>query len=480
MAATLDSLPMGTNARGSEHRAPTRVLIVGGGCVGVYAALALRRSVRRGRATVTLVNPESFMVYQSFLPEAAAGSIEPRHVVVPLRPVLRHARLLTGWVVGLDHGARVARIQPTEGDAFDVAYDVVVIGVGSISRTLPIPGLAERGVGFKTLGEAIYLRNQLLARMDAAESTSVEAVRRRALTFVFVGGGYAGVEAMAELEDFARDAARYYQTVQRRDMRWLLVDAAPRILPELGGGLADYALERLRRRDIEVHLSTRLESAEGGVVRLSDGTTVEADTLVWTAGVRAHPLAMRLGFPVDDRGRIEVDEFLRVRGVEGAWAAGDCAAVPDLITGGTAPPTAQHALREARRLGRNLADSLVARPPRAFRYRSLGGLATLGLYQGVARIPGVRLRGFPAWFLHRTYHVLRVPTLNRKVRIVMDWTVALFFRRDVAQLGSLQHPRTPFQEATDPPRGPFEIAGPGSVVAGAAEVEPRDPDGGHP
>jgi NADH:quinone reductase (non-electrogenic) len=428
--------------------AKPRVLIVGGGYVGLYTALGLRRRLRADEADLTLVTPESFMTYQPFLPEAASGNIEPRHVVVPLRTVLRRrVRLINGVVTAIDHPHRVATIRPMGGGPEVLPYDVVVIGLGSVSRVLPVPGLAELAVGFKTVAEAIYLRNQVLSRMDFAESTTDAAARARALTFLFVGGGYAGVEALAELEDLARDACRYYGTVRREDMRWVMVEAAGGILPEIGGGLGDYATARLRRRGIEVHLETRLESALGGHMELSSGESFDADTLVWTTGVRAHPLLSRLGFPVDERGRLIADEFLRVKGVEGAWTAGDGAAIPDLTTGGVAPPTAQHALREARRLAKNLATALGGGQPTPFRYRNMGQLVSLGRYKGVARVLGLRLRGFPAWFLHRTYHVSRIPTFNRKVRVILDWTVALFFRRDVVQLGSLQHPREPFEEA---------------------------------
>jgi NADH dehydrogenase len=424
-----------------------RILIVGGGQVGLFVALGLARLLPRHAADVVLVNPESFMVYQSFLPEAASGSIEPRHVVVPLRTVLKRTRLVIGEVTGLDHARRVATVKPSEGSPYELPYDQVVLALGSVSRVLPIPGLHDHAVGFKTVGEAIYLRNQLLSRMDAADSAEDPALRARALTFVFVGGGYAGVEAMGELEDLARFACRYYPRVRREDMRWVLVEAAARILPEIGEGLGEYALERLRRRGIEVFLSTTLQSAEGGVVELSSGDRFAADTLVWTAGVRPAPAVATMGLPVDERGRIDVDEFLRVRGTEGAWAAGDCAAVPDLVSGGLAPPTAQHGLRQAKRLARNVAATARGRPLTPYRYRSLGGLASLGLYKGVARVLGIRLRGFPAWFLHRSYHVLRVPTANRKARIIADWSVALFFRRDVVQLGSLRTPRAPIEEA---------------------------------
>jgi NADH:quinone reductase (non-electrogenic) len=433
-------------APGGDGARP-RILIVGGGYVGLYAAMGLQRRLRRGEAAITLVNPESFMTYQPFLPEAASGNIEPRHVVVPLRTVLKRVRLITGHITGLDHLHRVATVAPTEGPSYELPYDIVVIGPGSVSRVLPVPGLSERAVGFKTVEEAIYLRNHVLSRMDAAESTEDPDIRRRALTFLFVGGGYAGVEALAELEDLARDACRYYRSVRREDMRWVLVEAADGILPEIGAGLGAYALERLKHRGIEVHLETRLESAEGGRMTLSNGQGFDAETLVWTTGVRAHPAIAGMRMPVDDRGRLMADEFLRVRGVEAAWTAGDCAAVPDLTTGGICPPTAQHAIRQAKRLAANVAASVRGHDLLPFRYRQLGALVSLGRYKGVARVLGIRLRGFPAWFLHRTYHLSRVPTFNRKVRVMLDWTVALFFRRDVVQLGSLQRPHEPFSRA---------------------------------
>jgi NADH dehydrogenase len=237
-------------------------------------------------------------------------------------------------------------------------------------------------------------------------------------------------------------------------MRWVLVEASDGILPEIGSGLGEYALERLRHRGIEIHLRTRLDSAEGGLMRLSNGVSFEAETLVWTTGVRAHPLLARTDLPLDERGRLRTDEFLRVRGVEGAWTAGDCAAVPDLTTGGLSPPTAQHALRQARQLGDNLARTLTGEELVAFRYRNLGSLVSLGRYKGVARVVTVRLRGFPAWFLHRSYHLTQIPTLNRKIRVMLDWTVALFFRRDVVQLGSLGRPRALFEQAAEDPEAP--------------------------
>jgi NADH dehydrogenase len=425
--------------------------VVGGGYIGVYTALGLLKRVPPGSLDVTVVAPESFMLYQPLMPEAASGTIEPRHVVIPLRRVLRQASLVTGRLDGLDHQARTATIRPVEGRPYPLRYDHVVLGLGAVSRVLPIPGLAERGVGFTSVSEAIYLRNRVLERMDAAESTADTSLRRRALTFVFVGGGYSGVQGLAELEDLARDAADGYRSVHREDMRWILVEAADRILPEIGAPLSAYVADRLRDRGVEVLLSTRLESAEGGRIALSDGQTFEADTLVWTAGVRANPAVERLGFPLRD-GRLDVDEYLRVRGVEAAWAAGDCAAVPDRSTGGICPPTAQHALRQARRIAKNVLATMGGRKPRPFRYRQLGTLVSLGRGDGVARVIGLRSRGLPAWVLHRTYHLLLIPTINRKARVMADWTLALFFRRDAVQLGSLQDPRGTFTAAADDDR----------------------------
>jgi NADH dehydrogenase len=424
----------------------TRVLFVGGGYIGLYAALELRRRLGSA-ADLTVVNPENYMMYQPFLPEVASGNIEPRHVVVPLRQMLRGQTIVVGEVTRVEHDRRAAVVRTVDGDELEVEYDEVVIGAGSRSRVLPVPGLAEQGVGFKTVSEAIYLRNRVLDRLDEAADTRDPDRRRAALTFLFVGGGYAGVEALAELEDMATAALEYYPRLRRDEMRWVLVDAASTILPEIGRDLAEWVRGHLVDRGIEVLVETRLESAEGGVMRLSDGRSFRADTLVWTAGVRPEPVGARSGLPVDDSGRVRVDEFLRVVGVEHAWAAGDVASIPDVIGGGTAPPTAQHALREARRLARNLVASRTGGRLEPFRHRNLGQLATLGRFKGAAKVLGVRITGFPAWWLHRTYHILLMPTLSRKARILADWTVGLLFPRDIAQLGSLHHPREPFERA---------------------------------
>jgi NADH:ubiquinone reductase (H+-translocating) len=428
----------------------SRILIVGGGYIGLYTARHLERRLRGRGHAITLVSPENHMTYQPFLPEVASGLIDPRAVVVPLRRALRRTRLLLGEVERIDADARVANVRLVDGHAHEEPFDVAAIGTGSWSRTLPIPGLPEHAVGFKTLPEAIWLRNRVLSQLDVADAADDVAERRAALGFVFVGAGFAGIEALGELEDFARAALRTYRRPMAAEMRWVMVEATDRILPELDLRLAAYAGDRLRERGIEVRTSTRLDTIEDGVVRLSDGSAIPADTVVWTAGVRPSPLPADSGLPVDDHGRLRVERTLRVVGLEGIWAAGDVAAVPDPESPvGLAPPTAQHALRQAKRLAANIAADLEGRPPQPFRYRNKGMLCSLGHYQGVADPLGIRIRGFPAWFLHRTYHLLYMPTLGRKVRIALDWTVALLFPRDIAQLGSLEHPRDAFRRSTD-------------------------------
>ncbi len=427
-----------------------RILIVGGGYGGMHTALRLERLLRPGEATVMVADPRSYMTYQPLLAEAAAGNLEPRHVVVPLRGVLRRTQVIKAVVRWVDHTRRVACLTAGDGEETLIGYDMLVLAPGSVSRVLPIPGLAETGIGFKTIGEAIHLRNHVLGRLDAAASANSPGARRTALTFVFVGGGYAGVEALAELQDMAFDACARYPELSHREMRWVLVEAADRILPEVGEAMADHTAALLRRRHIEVRLRTRLVSAEGGRIRLDDGEEFSAGTLVWTAGGAPSPVTSRLsGLPVDARRRVIVDEFLAVQGADGAWALGDCAAVPDLAVGGGAvcAPTAQHAYRQARRLAGNIVAVLRGGTPRPYRHASAGSVASLGLYRGVAEVYGLRMRGFPAWMTHRTYHLLKLPTMNRRLRVVADWTLALLFPREVVSLDVLEHPRQDFQAA---------------------------------
>lgn len=428
------------------------ILVVGGGYVGMYAALRLQRRLRAGEASITVVDPNSYMTYQPFLPEAAAGNLEPRHVVVSLRRVLRRCQVLSGFVRRIDHQRRVATFHPLAGDPVELSYDILVYAAGSVARTLPIPGLADVGIGFRTVAEAIYLRNHVLAKLDLAASSPDPQLRRRALTFLVIGGGYAGVEALAELQDMAVDALRYYDGLRASDMRWVLVEAAARILPEVSAGLGSYTVEELRRHGIEVLLNARVSSLTGGHVVLDSGAAFDAETVVWTAGVRPNPLARATDLPVDDKGRLRATEFLTVEGLEDAWTAGDCAAVPDLTRapGEFTGPSAQHAVRQAKRLADNVVAALRCQQVRPYKHAYAGSVASLGLHQGVAEIYGVRLRGWPAWVMHRSYHLSRVPTLNRKVRVAADWTLALFFQREIVSLGGFTDPRADFVSAARP------------------------------
>ena len=407
-------------------------LILGGGFAGSWVARLLGK---RGVET-TIVSRENFMLFTPLLPEAASGTLEPRHVVVPLRMMCPHSELLLGSMTGLDEGRRAATLE-TEDGTVEVTYERLVVALGAVARTLPIPGLAEHGHGFNDLADAIALRNHVLRQLELADGGLDADAARRHLTFVFVGAGYAGVEALAELSDLVRDALRYYPRLREIAPRWVLVDAAPTILPEIPTKLGEYAARELAGRGVDVRVGTTLEALDADGAALSGDERVATNTLVWTAGVRANPMLRELGLPLDDRGRVQVDDMLRVEGRDVVWALGDCARVPNEATPGAFdPPTSQHALRQARTLVRNLTGK-----PRPYRYRMLGQVATLGRYRGIADILGLRVRGFPGWFVTRTYHLSQLPLFSRKLRVVTDWTVALFFRRDIAELGTLGHPR---------------------------------------
>ncbi|HEX2292544.1 MAG TPA: NAD(P)/FAD-dependent oxidoreductase [Gaiellaceae bacterium] len=414
----------------ADREARGGTLILGGGYAGSYVARLLKRD------GATIVSPENYMLFTPMLPEAASGTLEPRHVVVPIRMMCPHAELILGEVRAHDVAGRRVQVAVDE-HLYWIRYTNVVVAIGSVVRSLPIPGLADHALGFKSLADAIRLRNHVLGRLEAAEADPHPTHRARELTFVFVGAGYAGVEALAELADLVRDALRYYPGLRGIPQRWLLVDAAPKILSEIPTRLGDYAAQLLARRGVDIRVSTTLESVEPHAVQLSDGERILTSTVVWTAGVRANPLLPALGLPVDERGRVPVDPTLRVSGLEGVWALGDCAAVPNEATPGmTDPPTSQHALRQARRLAKNLRGE-----PRPYRYRMLGEVATLGRYKGIANVLGVPFKGFPGWWITRTYHLYQLPLLTRKLRVVTDWTVALFFRRDIAQLETLGRPK---------------------------------------
>ena len=465
------------------------MLILGGGTVGLYSARRLRRRLGRHQAAIVVVDPRAYMTYAPFLPEAAAGSIDPRNVVAPHRRALKDIDVLYGKVVQIRHAERKVRIEPAEGAEYEVTYDHLIVGLGSVARTLPIPGLADEAIGFKNVEEAIAVRNHVLNRIDAASSTWDRELRRKMLSFVFIGGGFAGVEALAEVEDMARVAAGYYPSLGVSELRFVLVEGSRRILPEVSEELGDYTLEQLRKRNIEIYLSTFLNSCVGGRVVLSNGTSFDSETIVWTAGVRANPVLAHSDLPLDALGRVTCATTLQVAHPDGrivpdAWAAGDCAAVPDLYNPGQfCVPNAQHAVREGNHLGDNLARILRSAEPTEYKHKNIGAVASLGMYKGVAQMFGrIKVRGFLAWVLHRTYHVYAMPTVNRKVRIMWDWTSSLLFRREVVALGTLHDPRAEFRAATlaSPPAGRAEPdpVGTGAVVDADADADVDAPAAG--
>jgi len=417
------------------------VVIAGGGFAGANAARELERILPRQSTRLVLVNDVNFMLYTPLLPEAAAGMLEPRHVVTPLRDILKRTYLRMGAVSAHDPAGRTVELTTHDGEVEELPYDQLLVAFGSVSRSLPVPGLDRHAIGFKSLADAIWIRNHLVETLEEANATEDPARREALLTYVFVGGGYAGLEALAELQDFAADAIQRYPRARLHGMRWLLVEAAPRVLPEIDAGLAEYACEELRGRGMDIRMETTLARVEADRVELSTGERIPARTVVWTAGVTPHPSLRSMQLPLDDRGRVPVDDHLAVSGLDGVFAAGDCAAVPN-PDGGLCPPTAQHAIRQARVAAHNIAANLGVGTPRPFAYRNRGSFVNLGRYKAVASIPGgITLSGFPAWWAARTYHVSQIPGAARKLRAVADWTIGLPFRRDTAEVGSIGHPR---------------------------------------
>jgi NADH dehydrogenase len=419
------------------------VVIAGGGFGGFYTARTLARVLEPHSAHVRLVTADNFMLYTPLLPGAAAGTLEPRHVVVPLREELDssiHLRLAR--ITGATPENNRIHIRSLDGHEEDLRYDQLVVALGSVSRTLPIPGLAEHGMGFKSLPEAIALRNHVIRTLEIAETLEDGNARREFLTYVFVGAGYAGLEGLAELQDFAADVMDLYPRCRVTGMRWILVEATERVMPEIGPKLAEFAVRELRGRGIEIRTSTTLDAVTASTATLSDGEVVHTRTVVWTAGVKPHPVVARFGLPLDDRGRILSDNHLQVQGFDNVWALGDCAAVPDPARKGQpCPPTAQHAIRQGRVVGRNVAAALDGGGhKRKFRYKTKGVFVDMGRRKAVATTGPITWSGMPAWMLARSYHLAAMPGAGRRARLLVDWNIGLLFGRDTAELGSLGAP----------------------------------------
>jgi len=413
-----------------------RIVILGGGFAGVYAALHLERTFARdGDIEITLISDENFLLFTPMLSEVPSSSIEPRHIISPIRAFFRKVKFQNSQVrlIDLEKGLVVSS-HCLMCQRHELNFDHLVLALGSTTNFYGLPGVAENALPMKTLSDAMMLRNHIIDLFEHADLQSDPQIRKAMLTFVVVGAGFAGAETAAELHDFAYTARRYYPNVRPEEVRVILVHAGSRIMPEIGEKLADYASKKLTENGVEVLLNTRVRSATADWVELINGERIPTKSLVWTAGVAPSPLLTTLPCARNERGQIVVNEYLEVADHPGIWAIGDCAQIPNPRTGAPYPPTAQHAVREGKMVAQNIAASIRVGKKKPFTYRPLGVLAALGRRSAVAEICGIRFSGFFAWWLWRTIYLLKLPGLERKVRVAMDWTLDLFFRRDIALL----------------------------------------------
>ncbi|WP_349897478.1 NAD(P)/FAD-dependent oxidoreductase [Parafrigoribacterium soli] len=436
-----------------------KILIVGGGYAGFYTAFKLEKLLRAGEAEVTVVDPLPYMTYQPFLPEVAAGSMEPRHAVVSLRRHLEKTEVITATVTGIDHANKTATVTPAVGEPWTINYDIIVVTAGSVSRTFPIPGVADVAIGMKSIEEATAVRDRLLTNFDRAANLPAGPERDRLLTVTIVGGGFAGIETFGELRSLASSLLRYYPRLSFDDTHFHLIEAMGRIMPEVSLKTSHWVLKNLAQRGAEVHLDTQLTSAVGGKIELSTGESFESDVIVWTAGVMANPVIKGTDLPVEERGRLRVQADLRVVNDDGvvpdAWGAGDVSAVPDLTGGGVGGycvPNAQHAVRQGKLLAKNIAGGLRGDAPRDYYHKNLGAVAGLGLGEGVFQSGKIAVKGLLAWFMHRGYHGLAIPTWERKIRVFGNWILNFFLRRDIVSLEARQTPQAFFQEFASRPK----------------------------
>lgn len=417
--------------RMSTTRGKHRIVIAGGGFGGLYAALELEKALAHDDTLeVTLVNKDNFFLFTPMLHEVAASDIDLAHIVSPVRALLRRVRFFQGEVRSIDLGARLVTVEHGfDRHSHEMQYDALIIALGSTTNFHGLPG-AERTLTMKTLGDAIHLRNRVIAHLEEADTECQEHVRGRLLTFVVAGGGFAGVETAAALYDFVIESLDVYPSLRKEDVRMVVVHSGQVILPELGEQLGQYAQRKLSKRGIEILTGTRVAAVDSDAVTLTNGARIETGLVVWTAGTSPNPLLRSVSSELAN-GRLMVDEYLQVQGAPGVWALGDCAAVPNPRNGGFQPPTAQHALREGRVAAINVLASIRGGARRPFTFGGLGQLAAIGKRTGVAKIFGIRFSGFPAWWLWRTVYLFKLPRLEKKIRVAFDWTLDLFFSKDL-------------------------------------------------
>jgi NADH dehydrogenase len=414
---------------------PPHIVILGGGFGGMATARALERLLRPGEATVTVVSRENFSLFTPMLPEVSSGNLEARHVATPVRAQLRRAQFLLGEVRGIDLAAKTVDVEHVlDHLPRTLHYDQLVLALGSVTSTFNLPGVAEHALPLKTLEDADRLRNHVIAALELADVATDPAVRKRLLTFIFVGGGFTGVEAAGEMLDFFRSSVRFYRSIDPAEVEIYLVEGGRKLLPDLQAGMGEYSARALEKRGVHVLLDTFVAGADDDGLQLKDGRRLSAGTIVWSAGVRPSPLIAELAVPHGRGGSVSVERDMSVPGFPGVWAIGDCASIP-AGDGATFAATAQHAIREGPTLAANIVATLRGLPTAPFHYESLGMMASLGARTGVAGLRGkFLLTGFLAWFLWRTYYLARLPGLDRQFRVAVDWTLGLIFPRDIAEL----------------------------------------------
>ncbi|MBS3177479.1 MULTISPECIES: FAD-dependent oxidoreductase [unclassified Pseudoclavibacter] len=438
----------------------TKILIVGGGYAGFYTAWQLEKQLNPGEAQVTVVDPLPYMTYQPFLPEVISGNIEPRHAVVSLRRHLKRSRVITAEVTNIDHATKTATITPEIGEPYTVNYDIIVVTAGAVSRTFPIPGIADNAIGVKTVEEATWIRDTMIDNFNKASTMAPGPERTRLLTFVVVGGGFAGIESFAEMRSLATALLEDYPSLQFDDVHFHLIEAAGRIMPEVSEDTALWVIKNLAERGATVHLNTQVTSAVDGVVETSAGDKFPTDVIVWTAGVMAAPIIKsNSDLPVDERGRLRARADLRVEGdngiVQDAWAAGDVSAVPDLSGGGVGGfcvPNAQHAVRQGKLMASNLVATLRGGTPKDYYHENMGAVAGLGIGVGAFQSGTFALTGVLAWLAHRGYHDLAIPTVERKIRVLTGWINNFVLGRDFVSLSARETPRAGFERFASRPR----------------------------
>ncbi len=421
-----------------ERAIKSRIVILGGGFAGVATAERLERKFGPDPSVeFTLISDTNALLFTPMLAEVATSSLEPTHISSPLRTSLRRTNVVRRRADGIDVERRRVLLEPDSGSAGNAAeevpYDHLVLALGAVSNYLGMDNLQENALDFKTLPDAIRIRNHAIDAFERADREPNPEIRRSLLTFVVAGGGFAGAELAGGLNDFVRGMLAYYPNIPPEELRIIVIHSRGRILPELSETLADYALEHMKERGVTFELNTRVADAQRGVVVLDSGEEIRTETLVWTAGTTPNPLLQDLPVEHDRRGAVPVDENLAVPGYAGLWAVGDCAAVTDAKTGEPCPSTAQFALREAHTLAHNVHASVRGRSPKAFHFSGLGTLCVVGHHTACAEIKGVRFSGLLAWMMWRAIYLSKLPGLERKVRVFVDWNIELFFPRDIVQ-----------------------------------------------